>query len=410
MSRSAARRVGVPAVLGAALSGALTLTFAGGAAGQDPLVAFDASSSAMGVQLGIEVPGAPISSNVFDGGGPLAQAAIDGLGTSQGYASLPYPGDTVNTLPGLVLGLFGLPSLPSYPLQVSSQAVIDPQEDVSLGALTMRASSDDRGSSALARAGGGSSGLLTVGNIEAAADVGVDDAGTVVATARSVVESLGVAGILSIGSVRATAEAVRHSDGTTETTSGFEVEGLTIAGLHVSVTEDGIVLPGTELPIPGTSGLSSILDPTGITVEVLPEDEFEGGIRSRGIVVTMPAPGTLAQGRVTLTLGRATATSASTTGISEPPAGSVTPAPTIAPSSPAFPVSGTPVGPAPLPPAGPAAPSGPAPAIAPATTAAGVVDTLEVSSFYLVLLGGALAGIVSTTLLRTFGVKLAWTG
>lgn len=414
MSR-AGRRVGIPGVLGAALSGVLTVLLAGGAAGQDPaLVAYDASSSAMGVQVELEVPGAPISSNLFDGGGPLAQAGIDGLGTSQGYAALPYPGDTVNTLPGLVLPLLGLPALPPYPLQVSSQNLLRPQDDVSLGALSLRASSDDLASSALARAGGGSTGLFVVGTIEAAADAVADpDTLDVTATAHSSVESLSIAGVLSIGSVRASATAVRGADGVTEASSTFEVDGLTVAGLHLGLSDEGILLPGSSVPLLGTDGLSPVLDPLGITLEVLPQDEFDGGVRSRGLAITIPAPGTLAQGRITLTLGRATATSTSAAALPEPalgsvdPGGATAPAP-AAPRSPASPASvALPSG---IGSTGPGAASPAAPVVSPVAVAAGAVETLRVSSFYLVLVGGAFAGVVSTALLRTFGVKLAWIG
>jgi hypothetical protein len=54
------------------------------------------------------------------------------------------------------------------------------------------------------------------------------------------------------------------------------------------------------------------------------------------------------------------------------------------------------------------APGGASPSIP--TTAASEVVPVEMWSFYVVLVGGALAGIVSSFFLRRFGVKLAWTG
>ena len=56
----------------------------------------------------------------IDGGGPVAQSILDGLGNSQSFASLPYPSDNAISGPGLVAGLTGLPSPPPYPFYVNS--------------------------------------------------------------------------------------------------------------------------------------------------------------------------------------------------------------------------------------------------------------------------------------------------
>src|SRR5437868_5951105 len=63
------------------------------------LTAFDASAGADGVRVGVVLNGAPLTPQIVDVGGPTAQAVLTGFGKSQAFASMPYPGDAVLTLP-----------------------------------------------------------------------------------------------------------------------------------------------------------------------------------------------------------------------------------------------------------------------------------------------------------------------
>ena len=88
--------------LGSATVAATLFTPSARAAGS-----FQAAAIAEGVRYTVTVPGAPLSDQIADAGGPVAQASLDSLGTSRGFASLPYPGDTATGLPGLVAGFTG---------------------------------------------------------------------------------------------------------------------------------------------------------------------------------------------------------------------------------------------------------------------------------------------------------------
>ncbi|HEY0397116.1 MAG TPA: hypothetical protein VGF00_01930, partial [Acidimicrobiia bacterium] len=63
---------------------------------------FTATASAMGTRIKITIPGGPLTDTPVDAGGPTAQATLDSLGTSQGYAAFPDPGAFVLSVPGLV--------------------------------------------------------------------------------------------------------------------------------------------------------------------------------------------------------------------------------------------------------------------------------------------------------------------
>ena len=52
--------------------------------------------------------------NYIDGGGPVSQSTFSSAGSSQAFASLPYPGSTAVSGPGLLTGITGLP-IPPYP-------------------------------------------------------------------------------------------------------------------------------------------------------------------------------------------------------------------------------------------------------------------------------------------------------
>src|SRR5581483_1835738 len=81
---------------------------------------FSATAWADAVRYSFIVPSAPGSSTVTDVGGPSTQARLDALGDSRAFASFPYPGDLIVTLPGLFRGLSGIPLPGEYPFYVSA--------------------------------------------------------------------------------------------------------------------------------------------------------------------------------------------------------------------------------------------------------------------------------------------------
>ena len=96
------------------------------------LVTFEAIAAADGLRIELTTPSLLVS-NLFDGGVPVAQATANGSGQSRAFAAVPYPGDTPLTLPGLLLPILGLPSLPAYPLIATSSHSVQPESSVELG-------------------------------------------------------------------------------------------------------------------------------------------------------------------------------------------------------------------------------------------------------------------------------------
>src|SRR5437879_2401595 len=71
-------------------------------------LSYEGVASADGVRFSMGAPGFVAVDTFIDGGGPVAQAIIDGLGNSRSFAALPYPGDLAISGPGLLAGLTGL--------------------------------------------------------------------------------------------------------------------------------------------------------------------------------------------------------------------------------------------------------------------------------------------------------------
>src|SRR5438067_12474489 len=84
---------------------------------------------------------------ITDVSGPTAQAAVDSVGVSEGFAALPYPGDTATTSAGLVSSLVlsqvGLPppDLPPYPLVARTQFPGQQKDEASQGPVKLSAES-----------------------------------------------------------------------------------------------------------------------------------------------------------------------------------------------------------------------------------------------------------------------------
>src|SRR5436190_19241540 len=89
-------------------------------AGAADITSFEARAQAEGFRFTFGAPGFVAVDTFIDGGGPVSQSILDGLGNSQSFASLPYPSDNAISGPGLVAGLTGLPSPPTYPFHVNS--------------------------------------------------------------------------------------------------------------------------------------------------------------------------------------------------------------------------------------------------------------------------------------------------
>ena len=90
--------------------------------GADGGGSFSAVASSSGLRLSVTAPGYAAVQELTDFGFPVAQATVDSLGESSGFASYPYPGGTFLAGPGTLAGFAGqgLPPFLAYPFIVSS--------------------------------------------------------------------------------------------------------------------------------------------------------------------------------------------------------------------------------------------------------------------------------------------------
>jgi hypothetical protein len=360
------------------------------------------------------------ASEVTDTSGPSAQAEVDSLGTSVGFAALPYPGDTAATSPGLVLSIvgpqLGLPStpVPAYPLVARSQYPGQPQGRVSEGLVTLTAKSAEQSSEGHAAGAGADSGGNALGKATADAVVNVDDTGRVKVNSATAVESLTIGGVLRVGSLSAGAQAESPPGGKPTMKSTFSASGMTIAGAAVGISDKGLVLAGTDQPLPDGSALAKTLASAGIEVTYVAPVTGDTFVQSAGIEIRT-TQGTSPSVTVTYSLGRARAelVGAASPVSSEAGGPALTADPALTGGAPPPPAtaSGT-GGPLAAQVEGPSA----APGAASITRAVGAaagravpVSTTSPMSLYLVLVLGGLVAVGGSVLLRYFAVRLAWT-
>jgi hypothetical protein len=258
---------------------------------------FTATASALGSQLLVRVPGFIGTDVPFDGGGPTAQVQLDSLGTSKGYAAMPDPGSLVVTLPGLVTGLLAqgagglpplpIPSLPAYPLSVTSDVNLTPEAAVGSGPYSLRARSAPDVGSATAIAGLEASPLGNVAMVRAESSVVVDGA-TVTATAANDVEGLSI-GPLTLGRVRSHATVIVDESGVAKPSSELQIDGASIGGLPIRIDGDSIDLLGSlEIPVPVARIVNDLLHGAGITVELLAAEQTDTSATAGAVRISMP--------------------------------------------------------------------------------------------------------------------------
>jgi hypothetical protein len=386
--RGAARGVLLLAIGLAAGRSALTATTAAAM----PDVSFSATASGSSARAVEDAPTIVPLGLVVQAGTTTAQAELDSLGTSVGYAAVLDPGpsvvDAVGALPNVARS--------SYPDR--------PSADLGLPGQTARAASaEDRSQAEVAT---GTVGLLGQGGgTSCSAEVSVADDGTVVAMGESDTSGFSVAGVLAVGRVHATAKVTRSPDGELRKESSLGVQGLTVAGIGVTVSDKGVELAGIPLGL-RLDDVTAILAAAGVTVREVKGSETETGVVADlfEITVAQDTP----EGRTTtvISLGAASAD------IKAAPAVAAGPGPS--PSAPPPVVAAPPLGAPPSTMAPLATESTAPPAAAPAPRASAnpafqLAGLFSSTQLYLVLVAVAGTTIGATTLLRTLGVRSAWT-
>ena len=384
---------------------------------------FSAVAAANGARASVTLIGGPGTDVPFDGGGPTAQATANSFGTSAGYAALPDIGQFLVTVPGLITGLFasgagGLPpiktpSLPDYPLYVTSDPVLRPEATTGDGPYFLSATSHESETTAEARAGLQTDTAGNAALVRSESSVVRNDDDSVVATAVSEVEGLAI-GPLALGAVRSTATAEMSPTGAITFHSSIVVEAARLGGLPIAIGPNGVTLLGVpvDLPIGGT--VEKLLSSSGLIVEFIPEQTFADRVVAGSLRVTipyeMPAPvpplGQLS-GSLTFTIGSATASMTGAVPGQPGPSNGSTPARTVdtpsATSSGAVPPTG-------LAPAAPASPAASVPVVSTGGAATlAPLDLWDIKLLYLVFVAGCITLMGAGHLVRQLGVRRPWT-
>jgi hypothetical protein len=240
-----------------------------------------------------------------------AQAALDSFGGSTAFASAPFLGQTVEGIGGLASGLGSgvLPPLPrTLPGYVATVSPSNPTEDQSQGPYTLTSNSTQDSSSAVAAIGvvSGQPQLLVT---SATATTTRKDDGSLQATAQAVLEPLAIGSLLHLGTVQATATMTVDADGTLTKSSSLDLGSLTIAGIRIGLTENGLRVLDSLLPLPSTAELNGVLAGFGLQVNFLPASQTATSVTSAGLQIvekqTLPIEGATA---LVITIGQATAT------------------------------------------------------------------------------------------------------
>jgi hypothetical protein len=306
-------------------------------AGAAGLKAYSGHATAEGVRLIMSAQNAPVTNTPIDGTAPIAHAALDSLGSSEAFASSPYPGYYAIAGPGLLRALTqGQLDLPGYPLYARSEHPAAPQQQVDNGLVALKAESAADRSQARARfghepEGGTASGSRQLSEAAVHATEGRTEA---TAEAASSVYQL-QAGPLALTEFESVARITRSGSGGIDRSSTSTGRGA-FGPVEFAVTDKGLLLGGQAVP-GAPAGLVEAITAPGASLQWLRPESDERRVRAPLLVLTFsqPVPGNISPVGATVIVGRA---EASLTTESTPPEEETAPAPS-APPGPALPPS-----------------------------------------------------------------------
>lgn len=281
---------------------------AGSASAQtDACASYSALGAADGMRTAQSAPG--FSPTDADVQGPAAQAQVDAISGSNGFAGAPYSEAAAGNA-----GAGGVDAT-QVPVFVISSHPARPEDDKSTPAYTLVAKSEQLTTSAEASGGPPASEEASFGRASTAATASCAEDGTVSAVADTVNEVVNIAGVLSLGSVRSHAEAVVGANGEVTVESSMTVEGATVLGQGVQITDEGVVTGDAPTALPANP-LDEALAEAGVTVRYLAaeEDAEEGQALAPGleIVVSDSGGGVPGGASTTYTFGRSFARASAT--------------------------------------------------------------------------------------------------
>jgi hypothetical protein len=369
-----------------------------------------AIAAADGARIGVVVKDFLVVSDVVDVGGPAAQSVLNGFGDSKAYAAFPYPGEIALTAHGLSQG-----AVPNYPLIAQSNPT-QQERDVDAGPVHLHAQSADDRSAATSQSGTGS-GDFAAGTARSTAITAHDpDSGAVTSDAESTIDAISIKGVLSIGRVHSHARMVSEPGAPARRFADTQLVDVMVGGQEVGVTDKGLVLAGSNVPLPPDSTANAMLSAAGITVHYLTATKTPTSLVAPGLSVTAveDVPG-VGETTVTYVFGQAAVTAQAKGAVEAEPTPPVGPTSTATSTASG---SGT-AGPVGDSTAVPSAASGSEPGDAPftaglpgATPATGynlaATEGPSSESLYVVIAAGAIVLVAAVQLFRILAVKLAW--
>jgi hypothetical protein len=276
----------------------------------DTPTSYALTASANTVSLEIDMAEVPLLAPQLLFASPSsAEAQLNSYGGSTAFASVPFFGQTIEGIGGLVDGLGSgvLPPIPqTLPGYVSSNNPAVPTDTASQGPYTVSASSGDTSSTAAAGIAASSEPALLSSAATATTDVESD--GTLQSTAQSSTQPLSLGSLVQLGTIQASASMTLDPSGNLVQTSSFDLGTITLAGIKVGLTDQGLKLIGNTLAVPSLDALNAILASTGVSLALLPSTKTATSITSEGLQITLtkslPIEGASA---LTIILGQATA-------------------------------------------------------------------------------------------------------
>ncbi|WP_329567030.1 hypothetical protein [Streptomyces sp. NBC_01361] len=372
------------------------------------------TATAQGVQVTVSASNDTLLQAPTGVGVPVAQACVNyAVGESSGWASSPYPGETVISAPALIGSQTGQ-KFPGYPAYAASKYPSDESATSGQDPHVMRSHSTKTSTKAEASTVLGSQDTAAA-STKAIAHTSVDpDALTGKATATSDTKPWAVNGVLELGRVLSSATATVDRDGKVVRDSELSIGRTEIAGQGVEISPDGIKVVGQTAPLPDAADPAKALAAAGIKIRYLDEKRTEQGVVSAGLEVQARQQDTQSGAVYTVTyvFGRASADA----GRIEAPPGSGGVPPAQVPQAPSDAGGGGDAADSEAPaddtPAAPKAPSDDGSSTPqdtrPVQLATNPTD-MGVTGLYIVLAFGAVATFAAGTLLRLLGVKTRWT-
>ena len=243
---------------------------------------FQSVANSAGVTMTVATGEDPTGTTI-EGTGPVTTTVLSSLPDSEAFAADPYPGKDLLDLASVAGSSAPLP-IPPYPTQAHSGSPGTPQRAVSEPGYVLEATSSPTASKALARSGV-SNGALSFASVESNSTVKALSGGAVNAIASTAANGVNV-GPLTISSFASEAEARLDESGRITLSSSISTGELAVNGVDVGLTDRGLTLAGTQVPLPSGGPLASALVQAGISLTYLVAQRTQYGVIAPGMAIT----------------------------------------------------------------------------------------------------------------------------